>query len=323
MSMTTEKEAKPDRILKGIGIILASTVAMAFGDAVVKLVSSDLTVWQVFAVRSTFAIPCLVALASWKGFRLRPIAAKWIVVRSALLVLTWLAYYASLPVLSLSVAAVAVYTNPIITALLSALLLGERVTGRQWVGVFVGFIGVATILKPGTDAFSWIILLPLIGAAFYSSAMVLTRSKCLDENAATLAIGLHLSFVVTGLMAIMVLTVATLETDTRASYPFLLNAWSDMEISDWGLMAFLGVLSSAFFLGVARAYQIAPPQIIGTFDYGYLVSAVIWGIVFFAETPDTLTILGMILITVAGLLVASQASRRDSISDKKQSVTDM
>lgn len=44
-----------------------------------------------------------------------------------------------------------------------------------------------------------------------------------------------------------------------------------MSFKDWALMAFLGVLSAAFFLGVVRAYQIAPPQIIGTFHYADLV----------------------------------------------------
>ena len=77
-----------------------------------------------------------------------------------------------------------------------------------------------------------------------------------------------------------------------------------MGFQEWGLMAFLGALSAAFFLGVARAYQIAPPQIIATFDYGYLVSAALWGFVFFSEEPDLMTVLGMILITLAGLLVA-------------------
>lgn len=308
--MTANEPTRPDRIASGIGIILASTVAMAFADAVVKLVSSDLTLWQVFVARSMFAVPCLLALALWQGSRLRPVAPVWIVLRSTLLVLTWLAYYASLPVLSLSVAAVAVYTNPIITALLSALVLAERVTGRQWLGVLVGFIGVAVILKPGTEAFSWAILLPLSAAAFYSSAMVLTRSKCQAENAMTLALGLHLSFIIAGLIATAVLAAAALDSQAVASYPFLLETWPTMKSSDWWLMAFLGMLSAAFFLGVARAYQIAPPQIIGTFDYGYLVSAAIWSIVLFAETPDALTVLGMVLITAAGLLVASRTSKR-------------
>ena len=88
-----------------------------------------------------------------------------------------------------------------------------------------------------------------------------------------------------------------------------------MAWADWALMAFLGVLSAAFFLGVARAYQIAPPQIIGTFDYAYLVSAAIWGFVLFAETPDALTLAGMALITIAGLLVAVRKGEPVSVRE--------
>ncbi len=316
--MPTAHKTKPDEISKGIAIILASTVAMAFADAIVKLVSSNLTVWQVFVARSLVAVPCLVCLARFQGSNLRPYALLWIIARSVLLVLTWLAYYASLPVLSLSVAAVAIYTNPIITALLSALLLGEQVTRRQWMGVFLGFVGVAVILKPGTDAFSWAILLPLVGATLYSLAMIMTRSRCQHENAITLAISLHVSFILAGAVAIAILAMVALDEATVALYPFLLDTWPEMTAEDWGLMAFLGVLSAAFFLGVARAYQMAPPQIIGTFDYAYLVSAAIWGMIFFSEVPDVLTLLGMVLITVAGLLVAKSAGERATrVGDKR------
>jgi len=213
-------------------------------------------------------------------------------------------------VLSLSVAAVAVYTNPIITALLSAMLLGEPVTGRQWGGVLLGFLGVVAILKPGTDAFSWFTVLPLMAAAFYSLAMVLTRGKCRHEAPVTLALVLHGAFLVTGLAATALLALAGLDAETRAAFPFLFGDWMPMGLSGWGVMALLGALSAAYFLGVARAYQIAAPPVIATFDYAYLVSAALWGFVFFAETPDVLTICGMILITAAGLLVATPARRK-------------
>ncbi|MGE0845315.1 MAG: DMT family transporter [Flavobacteriaceae bacterium] len=311
MEIPAARQTGPDEIARGVAIILASTAAMAFADAVVKLVSADLTLWQVFIARSAFAVPCLLLLARRRGSAIRPIAAPWVFLRSVLLVLTWLAYYASLPVLSLSLAAVAVYTNPIITALLSALLLGERVSPRQWAGVATGFVGVAVILKPGTDAFSWAILLPLAAAVLYSTAMVVTRSRCRQEDPAVLALGLHLSFVAAGAAAVAILAVAAIDTASARSYPFLLAVWPHMSLRDWGLMAFLGVLSAAFFLGVARAYQIAPPQIVATFDYGYLVWAALWSVVLFAETPDGLTLLGMLLITVAGLLVAGPGARRD------------
>lgn len=293
---------------KSIVIILASVLTMAFADAIVKLVSSDLSVWQVFFVRSLFAVPLIAGLVLCTGGTLSSQYPGWVLIRCLLLVLTWLAYYVSLPVLSLSVAAVAVYTNPIMTALLSAKLLGEHVSKRQWVGVMLGFLGVLVILKPGTDAFSWYVLLPLLGALFYSLAMVLTRSKCQGEAPLVMTLMLHLSFLLTGVVAILLLGLLQLDRQTQATYPFLLGGWNAMSASAWGLMALLGCLSAGYLFGITRAYQIAPPQIIATFDYGYLVSAAIWGIVFFAETPDVWTVCGMALITLAGICVAVAAS---------------
>ena len=244
--MSHRLEAKPDRTAQGVGIILASVLTMAFADAVVKLVSADITVWQVFVARSLVAIPIIIALLPATGVGLKPRAPRWAFVRSVLLVLTWIAFYASLPVLSLSVAAVAVYTNPIMIALLSAVLIGEAVTGRQWGGVLLGFLGVIAILKPGTDAFSWFTLLPLLGAAFYALAMVLTRSKCQEEAPLTLALALHGSFLAAGLFATIVLALIGLGTDTKAAFPFLLGDWAPMGAREWGLMALLGALSAAY-----------------------------------------------------------------------------
>jgi len=303
--MAHREGSRPDRTALGIGLILASVTAMAFADAVVKLVSADLTVWQVFVARSLVAIPIMIALVVMTGGSVRPHAPGWVFVRCVLLVLTWLAFYVALPVLSLSVAAVAVYTNPIITALLSAALIGEPVSRRRWAGVLLGFLGVIAILKPGTEAFSWFTILPLLAAVFYSLAMVLTRSKCQEEAPLTLSLTLHGTFLVTGLIATGVMALLGLAAETKAAFPFLLGDWGAMGAREWGLMALLGALSAAYFVGVARAYQIAAPSVIATFDYAYLVSAALWGFVFFLEKPDLLTVGGMILITIAGLLVAA------------------
>ena len=290
----------------GIAIIVVSVFAMAFADAVVKLVSSSLSIWQVFLVRSLFGVPVLllIARATRVGFSLK--RPGWAILRSVLLVSTWIAYYASLPVLNLSVAAIAVYTNPIIIALLSAWLLGDRVTPRQWIGVFLGFLGVVTILRPGTSGFSWYTVLPLLAALFYALAMILTRSKCRDDQPLLLGLNLHLTFIVTGALGIFCLNILNLDTQVSSSYPFLLDGWASLSGKDLALLALLGVLAGGYFVGVAKAYQIAPSPIIATFDYFYLISAAIWGFVFFAERPDIWVALGMVLITLAGLLVAGR-----------------
>ena len=310
--MAAGSETRPQQTALGVGLILASVLAMAFADAVVKLVSAELTVWQVFAARALVAIPVLAALLPASGVGLRLRAPGWAWVRSAFLVLTWLAYFASLPVLSLSVAAVAIYTAPILIALLSAALIGEPVSARQWGGVLLGFLGVVAVLRPGSEAFSWFTLLPLLGAGFYALAMVLTRSKCRAEAPLVLALVLHVSFLLAGLIAMAVLALLGLDAATEAAYPFLLGGWAPMDARAWGLMALIGLLSAAYFAGVARAYQVAAPSIVATFDYAYLVWAALWGFVFFAERPGLATLAGMVLITLAGLLVA--APSRQTVS---------
>jgi len=309
--MAQSEAARPQRTAQDIALILASVMAMAFTDALVKLVSAELTVWQIFVARSLFAIPLLIGLLRASGAPLRLRAPGWSLLRSALLVLTWLAFYASLPVLDLSVAAVAVYTNPIIIALLSAALLGEPVTVRRWAGIGLGFLGVVAILRPGTEAFSWFTLLPLLAALFYALSMLLTRGKCQREAPLVLALTLHGSFLVAGLLGAGVLSALGLAGETRSAFPFLLDAWAPMGTREWGLMALLGLLSAAYFAGVARAYQVAAPTVIATFDYSYLIWAALWGFVFFTETPDAWTVGGMVLIATAGLLVAAPKKERD------------
>jgi len=309
--MAQSEAARPQRTAQDIALILASVMAMAFTDALVKLVSAELTVWQIFVARSLFAIPLLIGLLRASGAPLRLRAPGWSLLRNALLVLTWLAFYASLLVLDLSVAAVAVYTNPIIIALLSAALLGEPVTVRRWAGIGLGFLGVVAILRPGTEAFSWFTLLPLLAALFYALSMLLTRGKCQREAPLVLALTLHGSFLVAGLLGAGVLSALGLAGETRSAFPFLLDAWAPMGTREWGLMALLGLLSAAYFAGVARAYQVAAPTVIATFDYSYLIWAALWGFVFFTETPDAWTVGGMVLIATAGLLVAAPKKERD------------
>ena len=65
-------------------------------------------------------------------------------------------------------------------------------------------------------------------------------------------------------------------------------------------------------IGVAKAYQSPRPEVVATFDYAYMIFAVLWGFVFFREVPDLWTLGGMALITAGGLIVlkADREARR-------------
>ncbi len=302
----------PDNILLGVGIIIATVFAMALADAIVKYASADFPLWQIFVLRSLLALPLLFALLRVARASARPLSLKWSILRSALLVLMYVAIYAAAPLLSLSVIAASLYTGPIFVALFSALLIGEPVGARRWSAVLLGFAAVLVILRPDTDAFSFYMLVPVLAGLLYALAAIITRAKCVHEKPLALAIMLNWTLVAGGLLASIAVFLAQPLLSGR--YPFLLGNWVAMGAAEWGVIASLALLMVIIGTGLAKAYQSAPPSIIATFDYSYLLFAAFWGWVFFAERPDAHTAAGMLMIVIAGMLAVWKPEARAPVN---------
>ena len=292
---------KKDNTLLGVAVIIATVFTMAFTDAVIKFLSAEFPLWQIFVVRSLLAIALLTALIfARNGWRV--LSFKWSVLRGFLLAFMYVAIYAAAPVLPLATIAAALYTGPIFVALLSAFWLGEKLNARRWFAVALGFGGVLAVLQPGGDGFSFYMLIPVLAGFLYALAAVVTRAKCRDENPQTLALLLNFCILIVGLIATIVLAVLS-PTSLAATYPFLFGEWLAMGAHEWRLMLLLAVLIVAIGIGLALAYQSAPPAIIATFDYSYLLFAALWGFIFFNALPTPSAIAGMTLIVIAGWLV--------------------
>lgn len=302
--MTAVHTARPDRVALGVATMTATALGLAFSDAMVKLLSTDFSVWQVFTARALLAVPLIVAMlllgGGWQA--LRSSAIGWVVLRSLALMAMWLCFYTALPILNLAVAAAGYYTGPLFITLFSAWLIGETVGAKRWAAIAIGFIGVLVILRPGADGFSLVALLPVLAAVFYALAAVITRAKCTDENPVVLAFALNVAFLVFGLVGSAGALMWQPDDVEASAYRFMLAGWSPMGLREWAIMAFLAVLIVAVTTGTAKAYQCAPPAIIAAFDYTYLVFAALFSLVIFAAPLDLMTITGMVLIAGAGLL---------------------
>ncbi len=290
-----------DNVRLGVATIVGTVLALSLGDALIKALGGGggMGIWQLFFVRSLLAFPVLLvgALLIFGAERLTPRSIPWIAVRSILLALMWIAYYLSLPLLPLAVAAAAYYTLPLFIVAFAAVFAGEAVGRMQWAGVVLGFLGILLVLRPGGDAFQWAALLPILAAVLYAAAMILTRTKCLNEHPASLALGLNAIFIVFGATGLAV--GALLELDTVG---FLTTSWVVMSPDEWRNIAILAALILVASIGTAVAYQSAPASTVGTFDFAYVGFALIWGAVFFDERPDAVAVAGIALIVVAGVL---------------------
>lgn len=286
--------------------IVASVFALSLGDALIKQTSADFSLWQLFVLRSVFAVPLLVGIIFFAIRRATIIPREffWATVRSMMLVVMWVAYYLSLSNVDFAVAAAAFYTIPIFIVLFAAVFVKERVGLSGWVAVALGFGGVLLVLRPDASGLSFYAVLPLFSAMLYAGAMILTGTKCRTDHPLTLSLALNFAFLVVGLLATGVMVLFPAETLPTPDLMFLLGPWTALSTETWTAAAILSVAIIVGSAGAAIAYQIGPASIVGVFDYSYLVFAALWGFLFFAETPDGLTALGMLLIFSAGALVA-------------------
>lgn len=292
----------------GVPAIIVSVSAMALADAIVKASSSDMPLWQMWVLRSFMVLPPLLVMARGH-FMVRGVF--WLALRSFALVMMYLTIYAVLPVLDLSLVGAAFYTAPLFIAAFSALFLGNAITLRHWLALLTGFAGLLLVVKPFGAEFTLLILLPVASAMFYATAAIITRAKCGAVPVATMALWLNVSFVIFGTAASLILLVWDGAKDL--GYPFLFGQWTAMALYDWGVIAALAVLMFIIAIGVAKAYQAPRPEVVASFEYCYMVSAVLWGYLFFGEFPDGMAFAGMALIAIGGIAVMLAGNKGPSL----------
>ncbi|MEM1075464.1 MAG: DMT family transporter [Pseudomonadota bacterium] len=304
--MTATSVSAPQSILLGVSLIIATAFTISVQDVVFKLFSNQMTLWQIFALRGCLAVPVLAAIL---GYSHRGIGAVlsayglWSLLRAVLITGTFLAFYSAIPFLNLSTVGAANYTAPIFIALLSAIVLKEPVRATGWMGVIIGFAGVLCLVQPGTEAFSFWALLPLLGACSYAAAHLITRAKCQDVPVAALSLAQNTIMLAAGLVISVVLFLAQPNRDIVAAFPYIFGTWSNVETSDWLVLSLLAAFAIVLGMMLAGAYKAAPPAIVGTFEYSYLVFVAGWDILFFGIALNSATLAGMAMIVVAGAMV--------------------
>ena len=286
-------------------LMVGSLCLLALQDSLVKLASSDISLWQFQAMRAAFNLIMLVVLSRfiWKGSSPKPKRLWTVVLRSTLLMGAMICFFGAIPFLSLSQVAAGLYVFPLFVTLLSAIILGETVGPRRIFAVIAGFCGTLLILKPGSDTFQWVSLSPVLAGLFYAATVLTTRKLCREEKPATLALGVSLAFVFFGASGVVILEVIQ-PTSLAREWPYLFIGWNPLTWSVTGLIIACSVLNLSANIGLAKAYQSAESSWLAPFDYSYLIFATFWGFVMWDDTPDMISLAGMSLIAAAGCYVA-------------------
>jgi len=173
---------------------------------------------------------------------------------------------------------------PVIIVALSALILKENVSPKTWIAIFVGFLGVLIILRPGLSIFDIKSLLPLMAAFFLGLYQVVTRK--VSENDSTETSLFYTSLI--GFIVMLILAVVYWQPLTLNSY-FLFTGI--------GIFFSMGIYFQIIALSKARASIIQP------FHYTLIFWAIILGYLVYDDLPDMPTVAGALIIAASGIYV--------------------
>ena len=296
----------PDNPSRAAALMIFALFLLGFQDSLVKLTSSEISLWQMQAIRATSNLILLFLVSSllFRGSVSKPKRLWAIALRSFFLVCTMVLFFGGVPFLSLAEIAAGLYVFPLFVAVLSVILLGEQIGPRRGFAIAAGFFGTVLILKPGSASFQWVSLLPVCAGFCYALMIMTTRKLCRDEHPITLAFGVGIAFVLVGIFGLAGVTVFQPEPEAAAAWPYLLTAWRPLELWVFGVVIATSFLNLAANISLSRAYQTAESSWLAPFDYSYLIFATFWGYVMWGHVPDAFSFAGMGLIAGAGIYVA-------------------
>jgi drug/metabolite transporter (DMT)-like permease len=280
--------------LIGIGLVSLCYLLFSLLDGSAKwLVASVpviVVVWLRFAMHVVIASAVLLPVRGMGLFRTQH--WKWHALRALMFVaMTGINFWA-LQYLQLTVTASIFFSVPIMIALASASLLGEKLDAGRWIAIVAGFAGVLVIIWPGSAAFHPAMLASVVNAILYAGFMMMTRRLAAYDSPETIqylpALGAAIGLA-----------------------PFALAAWqSPHGWLQWTVACLLGVLGGVGHHLLAVAHRYAPASVIAPFLYQQVIYMALFGYLVFGDVPAATVWLGAPIVIGSGLyLFARERSR--------------
>ncbi|WP_024621298.1 DMT family transporter [Metaclostridioides mangenotii] len=288
---------KSDRV-KGIIFITASALGFALMSAFVKLAGDLPNFQKVFFRNLVSATVALYLIIKHKGSMTgKKENRKILIYRSLFGTLGVIFSFYAIDKLVLSDANMINKLSPFLVIILSALFLKEKINAKQITSLVVAFIGSLFIIKPtfSVDLVPYIVA--ILGALFAGAAYTCLRVLKDKEEYYTIVFFFSVFSLVT-------------------TFPAFILVFKSMTWLQLVYLLLAGTFASLGQFGITLAYKYAPAKEISIFDYTNIIFSAILSILLFNQFPDTLSVLGYIIVFIASFYMFLYNKKLDKIEDK-------
>ena len=285
----------------GVKYMLMASFSFAIMGAFVKLASEYLSSLEIVFFRNIFGV-VLIGYTVYKEPMHHDGGKPLLLFFRGLMGFTaLLAYFYNIAHIPLGDAVTFSKTAPIFTAIFAWLFLKEKLSSSAWLAIFIGFGGIILITQPSSIGFTKYDLLGLFSGI--GAALAYTSVRELRNYYDTRAI--VLSFTTVGTIGPIILFILS-EYIQIPELDFMFGKFVVPSGIVWLYVVGLGVLGTFSQYFMTKAYGETKAGIVGAVSYTNIVFAILIGLLLGDSLPNFITSFGIVLIVLAGIMVAKQ-----------------
>lgn len=266
--------------------MMASMLAFTLNDAMIKLVSDNLGIYQIMFIRGVFST-LILGIIAWYSKSIFPTLSindwKYVGYRLIGEVGATLCFLMALFNMPIANASAILQSLPLGITLAAAVFLGEPVGWRRYLAIIIGFIGVIIVVRPGSEGFNSYSIFAMVSVAFIVVRDLATRR--LSKHVPSIFVALSASVSVTVAGAVMLPTMA----------------WQPVNLYDLEMLGGAALLIILGYIFAIMTMRVGEISFISPFRYTSLIWSVILGLLLFSEIPDTWTIVGSTIVVLTGV----------------------
>ncbi len=277
--------------LRGIACMLVSGIFLTATDSITKWLVPHYPAGEILCIQGT-----LIALlvAAWMLSRgehpLKIVRWRSHVYRGGMYALGSFAFVYALRYLPLAEVIAIAFAGPLFMTLFGKLFLGEHVGLHRLGAVVVGFVGILVVMRPGTEAMHWAVVLPLVVALSDAFRDLITRTLTRDESSR------RIIFTTAVILAL-------------AGGATALGGWHEIRQPD---MLWFGLSATCFVIAhyfMVEAFRHAQVVVVAPFRYFLIIWATLSGYLFWGEVPDVFVFVGVGIVVTAGIYIGLREAR--------------
>jgi S-adenosylmethionine uptake transporter len=272
--------------------VMISLVSVS-NDVLMRFLGERLHVVEIVFFRFLFSMITVLPLMASRGSALFKTAQPGMHVLRAILGVGAIgACCYSVNVMPLSENTTIMFAEPLFFLPLAVIMLREKVDASRWLATMIGLVGLMIILRPGTDAFRLVAMVPVTAAILFAFLNIMAKKMVSDEHSLTMLFYFGLG------------------TTAVAAVP-LFFIWETPTLSELLLLVMLGIGANLIQVCLFRAFSATDASALAPFRYVEFIFSALFGFVLFSQIPTIWTFGGAALIIVSTFYITIVETQKE------------